>query len=259
MRLPAVLAAFLSALLLAGSTTAHATAHAAAYPVRDRVLTANQLYSSGKLAPVRCRERTITPDSAPRYLSAVLSCLNASWGAHFKRAGLPFTRARISFITKPRRYCGHAWDEAQAKYCFAENRFLVLLDGDVLKDPSDLYLFNVVAHEYGHHVQNLTGMRRAYDLLPYRGKKELNEQARRMELQAECLAGVFIGSVWKFLGRPAEDWYYLLELNKRSGDEQYKVRDHGKGVNMAAWLDRGFRASSPSACDTWSAPISQVS
>ncbi|GAA3552566.1 hypothetical protein GCM10022419_036140 [Nonomuraea rosea] len=259
MRLPAVLAAVLVTLLLAGNTAA---AHASAYPIRDRVLTVNKLYRSGKLQPTQCPERAIEPHDvalAKRYLTAVLNCLNASWGAHFKRAGLPFAKARIGFITKPRRYCKAAWDDAAARYCASEKRFLVLLDDDLLEDTADLFLFRLAAHEYGHHLQNITGMYRAFAWHPYKGKSEMNEQLRRNELQAECLGGVFIGSVWDSIDRITDDWRELLDINRRSGDEYHKAHDHGKGRNIAAWLDKGFRASSPAACNTWVSPSSKVS
>jgi predicted metalloprotease len=246
----------LASVLLSG------TAHAASYPIRDRVLTANKLYRGGELQPGECPEREVKPNhvpSAKRYLRAVVACLNTSWGAYFKQAGLPFAKPRIGFITKPRRYCGDKWGEASGMYCDSERRFVVLLNDDLLEDPSDLFLFNLAAHEYGHHIQQLTGMARAFNRYPYKGKRELNEQIRRNELQAECLAGVFMGSVWKSLDRTQEDWEILLDLKRDGGDEQSKERDHGKGRTIAAWLDKGFRAISPAACNTWTVPSSKVS
>ncbi|MEV3986749.1 hypothetical protein [Nonomuraea sp. NPDC049758] len=114
----------LASLLLSGtplsgtplSGTAHATS---AFPIRARVLTANKLYRTGELQASQCPEREVGPKtvaSAKRYLTAVLNCLNRSWGAHFKRAGLPFAKAKIGFITKPRKYCGEPWGSAAAIY-----------------------------------------------------------------------------------------------------------------------------------------------
>jgi predicted metalloprotease len=244
-------------ILLAG--TAHA---AATYPIHDSVLTANKLYRSGKLKPSRCPERNIKPDDIPaakRYMTSVLNCLNTSWAAQFKRMGLPFSKAEISFAIKPRRYCGFPWGLAAAMYCDTEKRFLVQLNDDLLDDPSSVYLFFLAAHEYGHHVQNLSGLGAALAAYRYKGKSELNEQFRRNELQGDCLAGAFMGSVWNSLDRPKADWVELLETLRRSGDEAYKAHDHGKGRNQAAWLDKGFRAASPAACNTWAAGPSTVS
>ncbi|AQZ64411.1 YpfJ protein, zinc metalloprotease superfamily [[Actinomadura] parvosata subsp. kistnae] len=259
MRLFALCAAVIIALL-----PVRATAHGMTYPIRDPVLTANKLYSSGIFHTSRCPERKITRNSitlAKRYMSSVLDCLNASWGAHFKRAGLPFSVATIGFTTtRPRKFCGLPWGHIAARYCADEQRMLVRLNDSLLADPSDLFLFQLVAHEYGHHVQNITGIRDAYDRHPYRNESELQEQSRRKELQAECLSGLFVGSVWASLDkRGEEDWKKLLKVTRDTGDEGYKIRSHGKGRNLAAWLDKGFRASSPAACNTWTAPSSKVS
>ncbi|MDA0638873.1 neutral zinc metallopeptidase [Nonomuraea sp. MCN248] len=259
---PLTAAAAACALLLSGTACLSGTAHAAPYPIRDRDLTANKLYRAGELQTSSCPEEEVQPgdvEAAKRYLTTALDCLNTAWGAYFKRARLPFRKARIGFVTKPRRFCQASWGEAAAVYCPQERRFLVLLDDNLLDDPSDLYLFNLAAHEYGHHVQLLTGIERAYQRHPYRNKKELYEQLRRVELQAECLGGVFVGSVWTSLDRTSRDWDELMRITRASGDEQFKVRSHGKGRTIAAWLDRGRRAKDPRACNTWTAPSAKVS
>ncbi|WP_101786270.1 neutral zinc metallopeptidase [Nonomuraea indica] len=258
MRLTPLLAACMFFFLLLSGT-----AHATAYPIKDSALTRNKLYRTGELRPSSCPERDIEANdvaSAKRYLSAVFNCLNTSWGAHLKRAGMPFVKARIGFITKPRRFCGDSWGKHTAGvYCPEERRFLIILDDDTIGEPEDLFLFMLVAHEYAHHVQNVTGMDRAFERHPYRNKKELNEQLRRNELQAQCLAGVFMGSVWTSLDRTSDDWEELLDINRESGDEWTKAGDHGKGRNIAAWLDKGFRTKSPASCNTWTAPTTRVS
>ncbi|SEH03243.1 hypothetical protein SAMN05444920_13447 [Nonomuraea solani] len=256
MRFAPIAAAFtLACLLLSG------TANASAYPIRDSTLTANKLYKTGDLRKSKCHEPSVQRNdvaSAKRYLTAILGCLNRSWGAHFKRAGLPFTPAKIGFITKPRKFCGSSWDDAAGVYCPSERRFLVLLDKVVLEDPTDLYLFNVAAHEFGHHVQGLTGISDANDEITYRNEKEFDEQSRREELQAECLGGAIIGGVWGSLDRTEEDWEFLLDLTRESDEEAASIRSHGTNKSIAAWLDRGFDAASPRACNTWTAPSSKV-
>ncbi|WP_219470297.1 neutral zinc metallopeptidase [Nonomuraea rhizosphaerae] len=93
-------------------------------------------------------------------------------------------------------------------------------------------------------------IRRAYDRHPYKGKKELYEQGRREELQAQCLAGVFMGIVWKSLDRTDRDWRILLDIERAGGDEQSEVPDHGRGPTSAAWLEKGFRSVSPAGPPT---------
>ncbi|MEU7000544.1 neutral zinc metallopeptidase [Nonomuraea sp. NPDC046570] len=259
MRLP--LLALLTGLLLAAGAVP-ATAQADGYPIKNPRLTGNALYASGALGPAACPQRPVAPGdpvAARRYLRAVYGCLNAVWGTHLRAAGLPFERPGMAVATRaPARFCGEPWEEAAGGYCNPQRRFLILLDKDVLDDPGDLWLLDVIAHEYAHHVQNVTGLRRAFESVPYRGERELHEQTRRYELQAECLAGVFIGSVWSSLERSEEDWEELLAIVGDGGDERHAVPDHGRGRTIVSWLKRGFTAADPGACNTWSAPARRV-
>ncbi|MBO3752542.1 neutral zinc metallopeptidase [Streptosporangiaceae bacterium NEAU-GS5] len=244
----------------AGTTKAGAVKAAARYPVHDDELTDNELYYSGELESSNCRETSIkhrTVASAKRYVTAIFNCLNRSWAAHFEEADLPFEEPSLGFITKPTKFCGGPWGDAAATYCSKSERFVVLLDKDTLQDTT-LFLYDTVAHEYGHHIQTITGIMDAYLDLDYGKKAEGLEQNRRLELQAECLAGVFISSVWDSLDRDSQDWKKMLADDRDSGDEQGKVRDHGKGRNIAAWLDRGFQSGDPESCDTWSAGAASV-
>lgn len=274
MKLPliATASAVLAGLLLASvpapataavpaSASAAATAAKAEYPIKSRQLTHHKLYRTGPLAPSDCPERPIEPNDvamAKNYVRAIYNCLGDSWGAHFKAAGMRFSKPSLGFITRPKRFCGDSWGQAAGVYCNKTKRFVLLLDKQMLKIVDDLFLMDVVAHEYGHHLQNISGIRRAYDYEPYRNKKELLEQGRRYELQAECLAGVFMGSIWDSLDRTEEDWEWLLEIVLKSGDETSKVKDHGKGRNQKYWLNKGFRAAAPGACNTFAAPASRV-
>ncbi|MFC4586951.1 neutral zinc metallopeptidase [Sphaerisporangium corydalis] len=240
-------------------------AHASqtSYPIRNAdALTKSRLYLSGRLPSTRCPERPVVAGdvaSVKNYLLPLVKCLDVAWSAQFAKARLPYVKPRVTFITKPQRICGEKWGkDVQAIYCNADRRIVFMLDKDVIAEPEDLFLMDVIAHEYGHHVQNVAGMWRAFDRLPNKGKAEYYEQTRRHELQAECLAGAFIGSVWPSLGRTGEDWSTLLDADRRSGDETTDVRDHGKGRNIANWLSRGFKAVGPAACDTWIAPSAMV-
>lgn len=255
-----LLAVLLGPVALSGT----ASGATAAYPVRSAALTGNALYRTGAAPAGHCPEPEITAGSAAsakRYLLPLQQCLTRYWSERFKKAGLDFSAPRVRFITRPQRTaaCGKWPKNVQGLYCHGSRTLVLLLDRNVLRDPGDLYLLHLLGHEYGHHVQNRSGIWRAYDRLPYRSKAEYLEQERRLELQADCFAGAFIGSIWQSLDRSAADWRELLDVLRESGDEQFKVRDHGKGRNQAWWTHRGFTAKSPAACNTWSASSSQVS
>ncbi|MEO3854739.1 neutral zinc metallopeptidase [Acrocarpospora sp. B8E8] len=252
---PLVAACALSLPLFSGTANA--------YPVKDRTLTHNKLYRSGLITPTECafdpiHQRNNVPASKV-YVQSLLKCFNTIWADHAKKARLPFAKARVAFTLKPQRFCGSAWEAGTAaRYCYRERRFMVLLDKSALNDPWSLDLMHTVAHEYGHHVQHLGGMIKASHGLPSRGRSELNEQSRRLELQAECLSGALISSIWTSAKRFPNDWENLLGTAQSGGDEYHKVHDHGKGRNIAYWLDRGFQSLSLSECNTWTASSSKV-
>jgi predicted metalloprotease len=265
MRFPHLAAIFavLATILIASPAQAAALREAPAYPVEGHPeLTRNGLYRLGPLAKGKCAEKPGKAgdvQSAERDLLSVMNCLNQAWGRELATGHLPFQKPSVRFITQPARACGDKWSaDTQALYCDSNMKITILLDRSVMKDPSDLFLLLVLAHEYGHHLQRLSGISGVYDALSYRDKAELNEQSRRLELQAECFGGVFIGSVWASLGRSTHDWNHLLGIERGTGDESTNVRDHGTGSDIISWLTRGFAAVSPSACDTWSAASPQV-
>ncbi|MFC4586950.1 neutral zinc metallopeptidase [Sphaerisporangium corydalis] len=255
----ALAAGLLASMLLPGTaqaaSPAAAPASASASPVRATALTRSPLYTSGRLPVTRCTEPSVTPGSvasARRYVVPLFNCLSRSWATQLKKARIPFSKPSLQFISKPQRVCGAKWPgHAQGLYCPNYRRIVVLLDKNITQQAEELFLMDVIAHEYGHHVQNVSGIERAFSRLPSRNKSEYNEQLRRLELQAECLSGAFIGSVWDSLDRPTDDWEFLLDATRESGDEHSKVRDHGKGRTIANWLRRGFQAAGPAGCNTW--------
>lgn len=265
MKIPFVAAviAVIAGLFLSGAPAQAATGPAQSqYPIRSKQLTQNKLYKSGPLETTSCPEPAIesSVSSAKAYVKTLFNCLGDTWSAQFDKAGLRFSKPSLRFFTSKKglRYCGSKWGDAAGIYCPRTRQFAVLLDKEVLSDVDDLFLMDVVAHEYGHHVQQMSGIMRAYQYEPYHGKKEETEQTKRLELQAECFAGVFIGSVWDSLDRSEDDWQRLLDVVAMSGDETTKVKDHGRGSTQKSWLNKGFQSASPGGCNTWAAPASRV-
>lgn len=197
---------------------------------------------------------------AREYFGVIAKCLDKSWSAHFARAGLAFRKPTVRFYDEPeQRVCGVRWPSgASAFYCTERGTLVFLLTGDWIEGRTDLYPLKVAAHEYAHHVQSLTGIRRHYEARIRADHARQAELGRRYELQADCLSGVFIGSVWGSLSRSQDDWAAVVEATRATGDDDDR-RSHGTGGNRAYWLKRGFTAVSPAACDTWRAAPSRVS
>ncbi|SDH33419.1 hypothetical protein SAMN05421505_11467 [Sinosporangium album] len=239
----------------AGTAHAGAEAQAPAYP---RVLTNNPVYKTGPLGLKTCEEVPVQADDIEGvrvYLEFLLDCLNESWGAQLKKAGYSFTKPRLQVIPKiGNSACGKFPRGAQAVYCWDKRTMVVLLDKALLAEPYELDLMHVIAHEYGHHVQNMAGILPGYTRLPAASEKVWLGHLRRIELQAECLSGAFIGSVWHSLKRDPFDFKYIVKTAKYSDSAS-----HGKGRNIAHWLQKGYDLEGPHACNTFTAPKSRVS
>ncbi|MFG1699208.1 neutral zinc metallopeptidase [Nonomuraea sp. NPDC049309] len=216
----------------------------------------------GKLATGSCPEQALTDGGIPRsrqYLGAVVRCLNTSWRAYFRKAGLRFSPPAVRYAGDPHgTACGVPLDDVDALYCHPTRTLVFTLTGRWIDGRTDLYPFKVAAHEYAHHVQTLTGVRRSYEARHRAEPARRAELRRRFELQADCLAGVFIGSVYGSLARTGEDWQALKDAVRATGDED-GGSSHGTGAGRVSWLERGKRTLDPSACDTWSAPARKVS
>ena len=170
--------------------------------------------------------------------------------------------------------CGNATSAVGPFYCPGDSTVyldLGFFDDMVTKyGASDSVLAQeyVVAHEWGHHIQNLQGVFRAHDT------RETGEQGAgvRSELQADCYAGVWMH--WASTTRdPTTGAYYLNTptadellgaLQTAIGDDRLQAKyqgtsnpetwTHGSANQRAAWLQRGLDSGEIATCDTWSAP-----
>ncbi|MFC7643241.1 hypothetical protein ACFQX6_22170 [Streptosporangium lutulentum] len=153
-----------------------------------------------------------------------------------------------------KKFCGEKWLKGwSSHYCIDSRTILIVLERNLLEEPDDLYLFNLLAMHYGGHVQNVVGIYRAYEKIPYRNKAELAEQRRRYNLQSNCFSGVFIASVWDSLDRTQEDWDDLLVYTR-----EWASTINGTRKTINYWTSRGFKSADLSSCNTWSAASSKV-
>ncbi|SEL00381.1 neutral zinc metallopeptidase [Nonomuraea pusilla] len=250
----AIIAAAAACVLFTG--TAHAGTAAAPF---KPVLTKNAIYKTGKIGLEQCAEQPVQRDDldgARVYLEFLVDCLNTAWSEQVTKAGFTFSKPKLEVIAKPGAptACGSFPEGAQAIYCPKNSKITFLLNPGILAEPTELFLMEVIAHEYGHHVQNLTGMLKVVDDLRGKSKARVYDESRRVELQAECLSGAFIGRVWHSLGRRDFDFKYIVEV----AQDGFDYSTHGKASNIAWWLKHGFDAESPGACNTWSAPKARV-
>ncbi|MGW0806358.1 neutral zinc metallopeptidase [Nonomuraea sp. NPDC002799] len=230
----------------------------AASQLSETLATENALYESGRLTDVNCAPGALPAGSMTayrRFLTRVTSCLNKAWGAQFRKAGLPFTKPRLRIITsKIKTPCG-AWNTgADGVYCSADRTMYLMISRTQIRNPFPLGITRLVAHEYGHHVQQISGIWDYYwSARSGAGKARRLQLSRNSELQAECFSSVFMSTMKGTALVTDSDWAYTVDWFRKNGAKGWPQNDHGKGPTQAAWMMRGFVRGTPGSCNTWSA------
>ncbi|GAA3459622.1 neutral zinc metallopeptidase [Saccharothrix longispora] len=246
----------------AASTAAEAPRPRAVHRLADHPL----LVTPVALSPVTCPLPGFGLSDAQlsAYYEAGAACLDQAWRPVLEQANLPFDPPALD--TSPdlaEGPCGAApaQSEAVAYYC-GRNRTIYMPtkrlrdNGGGERAGSHLA---TLAHEYGHHVQALSGMLRAADgkiVDAGEGTPAGLEMSRRIELQANCFAGLFLGAASASIGpglaaEAAEDFGYAVE-------EAPEKNAHGNPDNQAEWASNGFASGTTASCNTYAAPATAV-
>ncbi|MDJ0278016.1 neutral zinc metallopeptidase [Sphingomonas sp. 2R-10] len=197
----------------------------------------------------------------------VLQSTNQTWTAIFREQGQRYQLPTLKFYQQGAQSgCGAAQSAMGPFYCPPDRG--VYLDTGFFRELSqrfgaagDFAQAYVIAHEVGHHIQNLTGqaeaVSRAQQTLP---KAEGNAQSVRLELQADCYAGV-----WAARNRDRlepGDIEEGLRAAEAIGDDTLQGSSaspesftHGTSAQRMKWLQRGLQTGDPAQCDTFSGAI----
>jgi uncharacterized protein len=155
---------------------------------------------------------------------------------------------------------------APAYYCSATRTIYWPVTGD---DGPEAYTYarlgyvGLVAHEFGHHLQAQSGMLREYGRRAYRTKSrgERYLLSRRLELQAQCIEGIFLAATARSIGLSSNDRYQLRIWHAYTGDEDppaSRKPDHGSSAAQIRWLNRGLDSADFARCNTWKASKKSV-
>jgi len=196
----------------------------------------------------------------------VLKSTEQVWGQIYTEQGARYTPPRLRFYQdRGQSGCGAAQSAMGPFYCPPDRG--VYLDTNFFRELSqrfgasgDFAQAYVVAHEVGHHIQNLTGqaeaVSRAQQTLP---KAQGNAQSVRLELQADCYAGVWAKRSGRMEPGDIEEG---LRAAEAIGDDTLQGNaaspesfTHGTAAQRASWLKRGYDSGDPAQCDTFSGAI----
>jgi hypothetical protein len=205
------------------------------------------------------------------FVSLVLGSTEDTWADVFQARGGTYVQPTlVLFSGGTESGCGFAQSAMGPFYCPADQR--VYLDLDFLTElrtrfgaPGDFAQAYVIAHEVGHHVQNLTGQMRRVDAERRRlGAAGANSVSVKLELQADCYAGVWAARAkakQKILEEGDID--EGLQAASAVGDDRLQMRSrgyvvpesftHGSADQRRQWFQRGLQAGDIQACDTFAA------
>ncbi|GMN01294.1 neutral zinc metallopeptidase [Erythrobacter sp. MTPC3] len=198
---------------------------------------------------------------------SALQSLNETWAPEFQRAGIPFEEPVLALFTSgtvATNGCGSASSASGPFYCPADMGIYIDTGFyDQLAQMSgtggDFARLYVIAHEYGHHIQNLTGLAAQVRSLQQRSPSQANDLQVRMELQADCYAGVWAGKNRNLIERG--DMEEGLQAASAIGDDTLQRRagqrinpegfTHGTSQQRMNALRRGMQSADDSACDVY--------
>ena len=211
-----------------------------------------------------------TSDPAKKAACDAFSSAQKTWTALFAQSGQRFTAPGLRFFSQNGQSgCGAAQSAMGPFYCPTDQR--IYLDTSFFAElanrfgaKGDFAQDYVIAHEFGHHIQNLLGTSDQVQQIQRRGSEtEGNAASVRLELQADCYAGV-----WAAQNRSRMEPGDLeegLTAARAIGDDTLQKQSqgrvvpdsftHGTSAQRQTWLQRGLTTGDPAQCDTFSGAI----
>jgi len=240
------------------------------FGVDPRLLMQGMGTQTSTQAPAPQYEQT-GPDPMKEFVAVVLADTEDTWSALFRQAGADYQEPTlVLFSGAVQSPCGFAQAAVGPFYCPADRK--VYIDLDFYRDlrerfqaPGDFAQAYVIAHEIGHHVQNLLGVADKVRGTQQRvSEAQANDLSVRMELQADCLAGIWAHHANRSRQILEEgDVEEALNAASQIGDDRMQMRaqgyvspdsfTHGSAEQRARWFRRGLETGDLEGCNTFQA------
>lgn len=204
-------------------------------------------------------------DESSRETCNALASLNRTWQPIFAKANVGFSQPKLVFYSQMGRSgCGAAQSAMGPFYCPTDNG--IYIDTDFYQEMEqqlgargDFARAYVMAHEYGHHIQTLTGLSDQVRSAQAQNPGRANSLQVRMELQADCYAGVWAarnkdriesGDIEEGLTAASAigDDTLMKNAGRRVSPESFT---HGSSAQRMEWLRKGLETGNEDACDTF--------
>ena len=209
-------------------------------------------------------------DESGRFVSVVLASTEDVWSQTFQQAGRTYSPPKLVLYSgRIDTACGLGAAATGPFYCPGDHRLYIDLSffelmRERLGAPGDFAQAYVIAHEVGHHVQNLLGTMEQMDGARRRvTERQYNALSVRLELQADCFAGV-----WANHSQQARKWLEAGDIEEgigaaeAVGDDRLQRQSqgvvtpetftHGTSAQRVHWFQTGYKSGRTSQCDTFS-------
>ena len=222
-------------------------------------------------APQAPAQRPPATDAMATFVSTVLADTEDVWGAVMKSGGSAYREPKlVLFRGAVGTACGTGQSAMGPFYCPGDQKVYIDLGFfDTLRSrmgaPGDFAQAYVIAHEVGHHVQNLLGITGRVDAMRGRvSEVQMNALSVRVELQADCFAGVWThhsqkGKGWLDRGDVDEAMNAAAQIGddmlqrKSQGTVVPESFTHGSSQQRQTWFRRGLESGSVAQCNTFDA------
>ncbi len=210
---------------------------------------------------------TLNPQGdVDEFIAFVTQDVQAFWTQEFAKSGKTYPETKlVLFEGGTQSACGQASSATGPFYCPADQKvFLDISFFDELQSRygakgGDLAIAYVIAHEFGHHIQTVLGISQKVQDLAQQDPSQQNALSVLQELQADCLAGVWVHSQASDL--EAGDIDEALSAATAVGDDRIQESTtgridkegwtHGSAQQRSQWFTTGYRSGNPDDCDTF--------
>ena len=215
-------------------------------------------------------QRSISPqdEEAAKFTKVILADTEDTWGAIFKDMGRQYPQPKlVMYRGATRTACGTGQAVMGPFYCPADSTVYIDLSfydemRNKLGAGGDFAQGYVIAHEVGHHVQKLLGIEsKVRQLQQNASQAEANRLSVKMELQADCFAGVWGYNMQKQDYMETGDLQEALNAAEAIGDDRLQQQSqgrvvpdsftHGTSQQRYSWFKRGFDSGDPAQCNTF--------
>lgn len=211
-------------------------------------------------------------DELVDFVGVVVKETEDLWNQQFAAVGEDYPEPTVVLFTdQVSSACGMADSSVGPFYCPGDSKVYIDLSFyDQLHRqfgaPGDFAQAYVLAHEVGHHIQNLTGVLPEFNQMRQSmSQEEANAWSVRVELQADCYAGVWANYAGQQNLLESGDVEEALNAANQIGDDTLQKRmqgfavpktfNHGTSAQRKAWFERGYQSGSPGDCDTFSGNV----